>query len=367
MVDKIFGKVFVAMDNSKAVQQVTNLLGVQEQHATQGQSSDKTLCIIHKLKKTFFCEECCFELCTTCKEKHEVGHPIKFIEETAQYVVDQFKDCLDEMNQFQTKLGEAVHDDPTQYEVPEGQINILEVGSKEIDTMFEKIHGVLEDCKKEMKQKLKEAYILQYKSTFEQKSLAFVNNIEKMEKYVNDCLQDFDKRIKKGKFVVVCAQRPKVDELHVKLDKFQKAFDKLCETSREFKADYSLSFKMEGFEDDLKEALNQHINVTFPHLGNGFFKVAKKSYNKMIASSFKAETEEQKNQLLNPAPFDPIKSLENEYYDIRRAKEFKQKQAENQIINELTKQKPVPIGDQRYEIKTLKFKKDKFEVKSYDA
>jgi hypothetical protein len=33
-------------------------------------------------------------------------------------------------------------------------------------------------------------------------------------------MSDFEKRIKKGKLVVVCAQRPKVDELHVKLDKF---------------------------------------------------------------------------------------------------------------------------------------------------
>ena len=131
-----------------------------------------------------------------------------------------------------------------------------------------------------MKLKLKEAYILQFKSTFEQKSLAFVNNLDKMEKYINDCLVDFEKRIKKGKFVVVSAQRPKVDELYQKLDKFDKAFERLCESSREFKADYSLQFKMEGFDDDYKDVLNQHINVTFPFLGNGFFKVAKKSYTK---------------------------------------------------------------------------------------
>ena len=66
-------------------------------------------------------------------------------------------------------------------------------------------------------------------------------------------------------------------------------------------------------------------------------------------------------------PFDPIKSMENEEYDIRRAKQFQQQQVQNQFIQQQVKEKPAPIGDQKYEIKTLKFKKDKFEVKSYDA
>lgn len=120
MVDKLFGKVFTAMDNSKTIQQVTSLLGVQDDLQKQSVELDKTLCIIHKLKKTFFCEDCLFELCFTCWEKHERGHTIKFIEESARFVTDKFRNSLDEIKTLRQTLNDAANEDPTKYAVPEG-------------------------------------------------------------------------------------------------------------------------------------------------------------------------------------------------------------------------------------------------------
>ena len=88
--------------------------------------TDKTLCIIHKLKKTFFCEDCCFELCVTCKDVHEKGHAIKFIEESAQFVIDKFKMSIEQLKGLRMKLNEAANQDPSEFQTPEGCINILE-------------------------------------------------------------------------------------------------------------------------------------------------------------------------------------------------------------------------------------------------
>ncbi len=45
----------------------------------------------------------------------------------------------------------------------------------------------------------------------------------------------------------------------------------MCETSREFRGEYQLSFKPLDFDSHFKELMNYHINVTFPGLENGFF------------------------------------------------------------------------------------------------
>ena len=64
MVDKLFNKVFTAMDHSQAVQQVTTILGLPVEQNPQGLlqnkgKQDKTSCNIHRQRITFFCEQCC--------------------------------------------------------------------------------------------------------------------------------------------------------------------------------------------------------------------------------------------------------------------------------------------------------------------
>lgn len=104
--------------------------------------------------------------------------------------------------------------------------------------IFEKILKHVEQAKVDMKTRLKEAYIANYKANLDQRAQSFLNNIDKLEKYVNTCLQDFDRRQAKGKFLVVAYQRPKVDELYLKLDKLKGVLTAMCENSRDFKQDY---------------------------------------------------------------------------------------------------------------------------------
>jgi hypothetical protein len=89
-----------------------------------------------------------------------------------------------------------------------------------------------------MKERLKEAYKSNYRATIDKKSQNYFIQLDKLESYVNACLTDFDKKYKKGKLVVVCAQRPKVDELYGNLNKFERAFEKMCEKSREFRGEF---------------------------------------------------------------------------------------------------------------------------------
>lgn len=127
-----------------------------------------------------------------------------------------------------------------------------------------------------MKERLKEAFIQNYKHTLDKKSQSFLNNLDKLENYVNECLRDWERRFGKGKYPLICVQRPKVEELNTRLERFNKVFTKMVEESREFRDEYQLSFRPPDFEDHLKELLNAHINVTFPGLDNGFFKVKSK-------------------------------------------------------------------------------------------
>lgn len=136
------------------------------------------------------------------------------------------------------ELHEAVNDDPTKYPISEGSIDVLEQGNKEIDHIYEKIFKHLEQSKIDMKQRLKEAYIANYKSTLDKKSQSFLNNLDKLENYVNECLRDFERRFSKGKFPLICVQRPKVDELNTRMDRFKQVFNKMVEDSREFREEY---------------------------------------------------------------------------------------------------------------------------------
>ncbi len=219
---------------------MSSLLGVQDQPHKIETSVDKTLCTLHKLKKTFFCEHpsCLYELCFTCRDKHEKGHPIKFIEETAKFVSSRFKDSLDYLTGLKQELNVACNDDPTQHPVAEGQFDVLERGNKEIDLIFEKVFKHVEQAKIDMKARLKEAYIANYKTNLDLKAQSFLNNIDKLEKYVNTCIQDFERRQTKGKFLVVAYQRPKVDELWLKLEKLKSTLTAMCENSRDFKQDF---------------------------------------------------------------------------------------------------------------------------------
>lgn len=127
-----------------------------------------------------------------------------------------------------------------------------------------------------MKQRLKEAYVANYKATLDKKSQTFLHNLDKLEKYVVGCVEDFERRQTKGKYVVVCSQRPKVDELHKNLQKLQTALQKMIDSAKEFRSDYSITFKPLDFDNNLKELLNMHVGVNFPGLEHGFFNVTKR-------------------------------------------------------------------------------------------
>ncbi|CDW79004.1 kelch motif family protein [Stylonychia lemnae] len=270
---------------------------------------------------------------------------------------------------MRNKLHEASSEDPSNHPISEGCINVLQQGNKEIDHIFDKVFKELEQAKLEMKSRLKEAYIANYKTQLDQNSQSLLNNLIKLENFVNACLQDFERRQNKGKYVVICAQIPKVAELNQKCDKLKTILDNVIEKSRDFRNEFQLSFKPIDFDSHLQELLNYHVNITFPGLENGFFQVEKKMFSKQNSQDQKQLNQKPKDQKKviyeeeksqQKVEFDPIKSLENEEYDIRRAKEY-------QKIVPLEKPKSNIQADQRYELRTMKFKKDKFEVKTYDS
>ncbi len=76
-----------------------------------------------------------------------MGHPIKFIEAAAKFVIYKFQNSLDDMKAIRNNLSDASNDDPTKYPVPEGQMDVLDQGNKEIDSIFEKIHQHMEQAK----------------------------------------------------------------------------------------------------------------------------------------------------------------------------------------------------------------------------
>ena len=146
----LFEGVFKLMDKSDAIQSVTNLIGVDssDAQAARRMPVDKTFCIIHKKeRKQFFCEQCLFELCVTCKNKHDKSHPVKLIEESAQFVIDRFRDSLDHMIKKREMVKEASNRDPSLLAIPEGHIDIIEQGGKEIDYIFEKLQTHVDLCK----------------------------------------------------------------------------------------------------------------------------------------------------------------------------------------------------------------------------
>lgn len=93
---------------------------------------------------------------------------------------------------------------------------------------------------------------------------------------MNQCREDFEKKHSKGKYVVVCAQRPKVDDLYGNMTKFDTAFEKMCESSKEYQGEFQIQYKPAEFPNNFKELLNHHVQISFPGLENGFFPGVKK-------------------------------------------------------------------------------------------
>jgi hypothetical protein len=89
-----------------------------------------------------------------------------------------------------------------------------------------------------MKERLKEAYIANYKARIDEKAQTYLEKAEKLENYAKSCIEDFRAKCEKGKHIVVCAQRPKVDELYKNLEKFDTAFSKMCENTKEYRGEF---------------------------------------------------------------------------------------------------------------------------------
>ncbi len=134
MVDKLLNKMFKAVDENKAIQKVAQIV-VKENKSFANQEADTTpiditLCIKHKLKKSFFCEDCGYELCPTCKEWHDKdmkygNHAVKLVQESSKFVIDKYKESLDKLNDCRYKIREALKIDPTNVPLSDGQLCII--------------------------------------------------------------------------------------------------------------------------------------------------------------------------------------------------------------------------------------------------
>lgn len=123
--DKFFKGVFTTIDESKTLQKGLGIIGLDTNPAST-QPLDRSICSIHRIKKTFFCESCLYDVCTHCKDKHDKTHPVKFIEESANYVIERFMESLDGLKNRKVLVNEASNRDPTLFPLAEGCVNILE-------------------------------------------------------------------------------------------------------------------------------------------------------------------------------------------------------------------------------------------------
>ena len=78
---------------------------------------------------------------------------------------------------------------------------------------------------------------------------------------MNESLLDFEKMQKLERFVVIGNQRPEVDKLNENLVKFDIAFERMCENSKEYKGEFQMTFKQVDFPHNFKELVNHHVQV----------------------------------------------------------------------------------------------------------
>lgn len=96
MVDKLFKSIFTSLDNAFGIEKETDAEKVVELNLSKTIESQTEAhdCIIHKMKRRYFCEECVLELCGLCCRKHDGEHTIRFIEDTSKYITEHFRDGL---------------------------------------------------------------------------------------------------------------------------------------------------------------------------------------------------------------------------------------------------------------------------------
>ena len=59
-----------------------------------------------------------------------------------------------------------------------------------------------------------------------------------MEANVDFCLKGFNRKFEKGKHLFICVRKPNVDQLYKNLEIFDKKFETMCETSKEYRGDF---------------------------------------------------------------------------------------------------------------------------------
>lgn len=95
--DRLFNKVFKTMDESQALQKVGGIIGLEGQTPNK-QQGDRSICSFHRIKKTLYCEQCMYDMCSHCKDRHDKSHPVKFVEESARQVIEKFMESLEALN-----------------------------------------------------------------------------------------------------------------------------------------------------------------------------------------------------------------------------------------------------------------------------
>jgi hypothetical protein len=92
------------------------------------------MCPYHHLKLIYFCETCMLECCMSCKdEKKCAKHSVKLLSDASLYVIDKYKDNLEQIGDRKKLIKDASKIDPTTQPFPEGRRNLVEEGQKNID------------------------------------------------------------------------------------------------------------------------------------------------------------------------------------------------------------------------------------------
>jgi hypothetical protein len=88
---------------------------------------DDNMCPYHNLKLIYFCEDCMLECCKTCKEEKKCArHAVKLLSDASLFVIDKYKDNLEQITDRKKLIKDALKIDPTTQPFPEGRLNFVE-------------------------------------------------------------------------------------------------------------------------------------------------------------------------------------------------------------------------------------------------
>lgn len=103
--------------------------------------------------------------------------------------------------------------------------------------MFETIYQDLEETRIEMKSRLKQSYISNYRTVIKGRSERFYDQLQDFQKNAEECIKDFERFYRKGEYFSVTFQKEAAEAFEEGLQEVEEAFSKMCEDKKVYKGE----------------------------------------------------------------------------------------------------------------------------------